>query len=128
MSTQPIDPSEVPGTASPERFTAADLEQATEVGQEQPTDTAAQAMDILLGKNRASKPPAQPGEFEQAGAITSEKAAEMMGVNKSLIQEEAKSKAAAALVPILEGGSGMPEPLPPSDGSKVYSAFRRFAG
>ncbi len=129
MSTQPIDPSEVPGTPSPERFSAADLEKATEIGgQDQPNDTAARAMDILLGKNRTSKPATQPGEFEEAGAITTEMAASMVGVNNIVIQEEAASKAAAALVPAVDGGNGMPPPPPHSDGAKVYSAFRRFAG
>jgi hypothetical protein len=129
MSTQPIDPSEVPGTPSPERFSAADLERATETGgQEQPNDNAARAMDVLLGKNRAAKPATQPGDFEQAGAVTSEMAASMAGVNTIVIQEEAASKAASALVPAVDGGNGMPPPPPPSDGAKVYSAFRRFAG
>jgi hypothetical protein len=129
MSTQPIDPSDVPGTPSPERFSAADLERATEIGgQEQPNDNAARAMDVLLGKNRAAKPATQPGDFEQAGAVTSEMAASMVGVNTIVIQEEAASKAASALVPAVDGGNGMPPPPPPSDGAKVYSAFRRFAG
>lgn len=130
LSTQPIDPSEVPGTPSAEKFTAADLEQASEVGgdMEQPNDNAAKAMDILLGKNRASKPPTQPGEFEQAGAVTTEQAEALLGVNKVVLQEEARAKAAAALTAATPGSSEMPAPAPHSDGAKIYNAFRRFAG
>lgn len=128
MSTQPIDPNEVPGAATAEKFTAADLERAGEVGQSPPptTDTAARVMDVLLGKGRAPKPPTQPGDFEQAGQISAEEAQRMVGVSGSI--EEAASKAAAALVPAKDGGTGMPDPTPPSDGSRIYSAFRRFAG
>lgn len=127
MSTQPIDPAEVPGAAGPEKFTASDLERAEPVEQPQ-GDMTARAMDVLLGRNRASKPPTQPGEFEQAGAIqTEEEAAAALGIQTPL-QEDAKARAAAAVVPATDGGAGMPPPTPQSDGRAIYSAFRRFAG
>lgn len=128
MSTQPIDPSEVPGSTKPESFTAAQLERATPVegtglGGE---DTAVKAMDVLLGRTRTGKPATQPGEFAQAGAMatTEEQAAALLGITTP-IQEQAKSKAANMLVP---GGAAMPAPAAPTDGAAVYSAFRRFAG
>lgn len=126
MATQPIDPAEVPGAEGPEKFTASDLERAEPV-EEQP-DVARKAMDILLGRNRAGKPPTQPGEFEQAGAIqTEEQAAAALGIQTPLT-EEAKTRAAAAVVAARDGGAGMPPPTPQSDGSAIYSAFRRFTG
>lgn len=123
QATQPIDPSQVPGAAGPERFRAADLERAepTSGGE----DMAVRAMDVLLGRNRASKPATQPGEFEAAGRVTTEEAAAMMGV--SSVTEDAQAKAASMMVAAKDGGA-MPPPPPASDGSAVYSAFRRFAG
>jgi len=127
MSTQPIDPSEVPGSTKPEKFTASQLERATPVdsglGGE---DTAVKAMDILLGRQRTGKPATQPGEFEQAGAMatTEEQAAALLGI-KTPLQEQASSRAASVLVP---GGVAMPAPAAPTDGAAVYSAFRRFNG
>jgi len=130
QATQPIDPSQVPGAAGPERFRAADLEKAAQSG-EQPSggeDMAVRAMDVLLGRNRASKPATQPGEFEAAGAVaTEEQAAAMMGVS-NLITEDAQAKAASLLVAAKDGGSEMPPPAPAGDGRAIYSAFRRFAG
>lgn len=127
QATEPIDPSQVPGTANPERFRAADLEKAEPVEPSgQTTDMAARAMDVLLGRNRTSKPATQPGELEQAGAISTEEAARMVGVQP--ITEEAKAKAASVLVAAKDGGSGMPPPSPQGDGSAIYSAFRRFSG
>lgn len=129
QSTQPIDPSEVPGNTTPERFTASELERA----QPEPSglggeDTAVKAMDVLLGRTRAAKPPTQPGEFEQAGAIkTEEEAAAALGI-KTPLQEEAAAKAASVLVAAAAGGAGMPPPPPSSDGAAVYSAFRKFNG
>lgn len=122
QSSQPIDPSQIPGASGPERFTALDLEQANPV--EQPD--VSKTMDILLGRNR-SKPALKPEEFEQAGAITTEEAAAMLGISTPL-QEHASSKAAGMLVSARDGGSAMPDPVPASDGSKIYSAFRRFNG
>lgn len=125
QATEPIDPSNVPGTANPERFRAADLEKAEPI-EGGTTDMAARAMDVLLGRNRTSKPATQPGEFEQAGAISTEEAARMVGVQP--IAEEAKAKAASMLVAAKDGGNGMPPPTPQGDGSAIYSAFRRFSG
>lgn len=125
QSTQPIDPSQVPGSKAPEKFTAADLERATPVtGGEDP---AVKAMDTLLGRNRAAKPATQPGEFEQAGAITTEaQALAALGIQP--IHEESHAKAANLLVAAAQGGGAMPAPAPVSDGAAVYSAFRRFNG
>jgi len=128
QATQPIDPSQVPGAGGPEKFTASDLERArpdTGLGGE---DVAVKAMDVLLGRNRAAKPATQPGEFAQAGAITTEEqAAAALGIQTPL-QEEAQSKAASVLVVATQGGAGMPPPAPVGDGSAIYSAFRRFSG
>lgn len=129
QATQPIDPSQVPGAAGPERFRAADLEKV-ETPDTIPSggeDMAVKAMDVLLGRNRASKPATQPGEFEAAGAVvTEELAAAMMGV--SPIAEDAQAKAASMLVAAKDGGSSMPAPTPQGDGTAIYRAFRRFAG
>lgn len=125
QATEPIDPSQVPGTANPERFRAADLEKAEPVEPSAEPDMAARAMDVLLGRNRTSKPATQPGEFEQAGAISTEEAERMVGVQPVV---EAKAKAASVLVAAKDGGSGMPAPTPQSDGSAIYNAFRRFSG
>ncbi len=121
QSTQPIDPSQLPGAAGPERFMASDLEKAE--GTEEPV--AARAMDVLLGRNRAGKPATQPGEFEQAGAISTAEAAAMVGVQPL---HEAKAKAATAIVAAVDGGNAMPPPTPQSDGAAVYNVFRRFVG
>lgn len=129
QATQPIDPNQVPGRPGPEKFTAADLERAQPV--QQGGEVAAKAMDVLLGRNR-SKPTPEEGEgeremFDRAGAtVTEEQAAAMMGV--SLVQEDAAAKAASMMVAAKDGGNGMPDPQPISDGSKIYSAFRRFTG
>lgn len=120
QSTQPIDPSNVPGTTTPERFTAADLAQS---GGNDTSDVAAKAMDVLLGRNRASKPATTPADFSRAGDITTEEAARLVGVQPPVF-EDAKAKAAA----VLQEGGAMPPPAPASDGSAVYSAFRRFNG
>lgn len=131
QSTQPIDPSQVPGATGPEKFTAADLERA-QPSQSPVGDVAAKAMDVLLGKNRPSKPAAEQGQgelerFQNAGtAVTEEQAAAMMGV--SPVAEEAAAKAANLLVAAKDGGSAMPDPAPIGDGSKIMSAFRRFNG
>lgn len=125
QSTQPIDPSEVPGAGAPEKFTAKDLENA-ELIDGASGNTAADAMNVLLGRTRTSKPATQPGEFEQAGAVaTEEQAASMLGILTPL-QENAKAKAANSMVSSIDGGAGMPAPAAVSDGSKVYGAFRKF--
>lgn len=127
-ATQPIDPNQVPGRPGPEKFTAADLERAQPV---QGGEVAAKAMDVLLGRNRG-KPAPEEGEgeremFDRAGeTVTEEQAAAMMGV--SPVQENAAAKAASLMVAAKDGGSAMPDPQPISDGSKIYSAFRRFTG
>lgn len=126
QATEPIDPSQIPGTANPERFRAADLEKAGPIEASGEPDMAGRAMSVLLGRNRTSKPATQPGEFEQAGAISTEEAARMVGVHP--ITEEAKTKAASMLVAAKDGGNGMPAPPPQGDGSAIYSAFRRFSG
>lgn len=128
QATQPIDPSQIPGAAGPQRFRVADLERAGSA-QPQPTgDMAARAMDVLLGHNRASKAATQPGEFEQAGAVTTEEQAAAMLNIQTPLQEDAAAKAASVLVAASAGGSEMPPPKPVSDGAPIYSAFRRFSG
>lgn len=128
QSTQPIDPSQVPGAAGAEKFTAADLERA---GSVEPAggDVAAKAMDVLLGRNRAAKAATLPGEFAQAGEVvtTEEQAAAMLGIQTPLY-EEAAAKAASVMVPATDGGNPMPPPVPVSDGAAVYRTFRRFTG
>lgn len=125
QSTVPIDPSEVPGSPTPEKFTAAQLDHAVPEGGEDP---AVKAMDVLLGRTRAAKPATQPGEFEQAGAIkTEEQAAAALGI-QTPIQEAAAAKAASLMMAAKDGGGQMPPPPPPSDGAAVYSAFRKFSG
>jgi hypothetical protein len=130
QSTQPIDPSQVPGVTGPEKFTASDLERAQPIeGGE--GHVAAKAMDVLLGRNRG-KPAPEEGEgeieqFQKAGAtVTEEQAAAMMGV--SPVPQAAAAKAANLMVAAADGGNAMPEPAPISDGSKIYSAFRRVMG
>lgn len=124
-ATEPIDPSQAPGSTGAEKFTAADLERAPGV---EGGDMASRTMDILLGRNRAAKPATQPGEFEQAGAIaTEEEAAAAMGI-RTPIQEEAHAKAANLMVPAKDGGQSMPPPTPAGDGSAIFSTFRRFNG
>lgn len=121
QSTQPIDPSKVPGAAGPEKFTAADLKSAPEA---QKPNNEVNPMDILLGHNRASKPAANTEEFAQAGAITTEEGAlRALGITAPLA-EAATAKAANALTP----GGEMPPPAQPGDGAAIYSAFRRFNG
>ena len=90
----------------------------------------AKAMDVLLGRKRTGNPVkgAANGmeQFQQAGDIqTEEQAAAALGI-RTPIQEEAAAKAAQAMVASTEGT--MPPPPPPSDGSAVYSAFRKFTG
>lgn len=124
QSTQPIDPSAVPGTPAPEKFTAAELERAEPEPGLGGEDRAVKAMDVLLGRTRTGKPATQPGEFEQAGAIrTEEEAAAALGI-KTPLQENATARAASVLTP----GGAMPPPPAPGDGTAIYSAFRRFSG
>lgn len=124
-STRPIDPSQVPGAPRPERFSVADFENAGSVPTHPDSEEmASKAMDVLLGRNRAPKPATQPGEFEQAGKISTEEAARMIGVQS--IAEDAKARAASMLTASKDGGQGMPDPASPSDGSAVCSVFRRF--
>lgn len=124
QSTTPIDPAQLPGTSSPERFRASDFEKAEPIKSSAEPDMTARAMDVLLGRNRAAKPATQPGEFEAAGAISTEEAQRLVGVQPVV---EAKDKAASMMLPAQNGGKGMPEPVQ-SDGSAIYSAFRRFSG
>lgn len=128
QATQPIDPSSVPGATGPEKFTASDLERAPD-GEEMPSGASAEtAMNVLLGRGRASKAPTQPGEFEQAGAITTEEAAAAALGIVTPLQEAAAVRAANVLVSAIDGGGGMPSPAPASDGKAVCDAFRRFKG
>jgi hypothetical protein len=47
-------------------------------------------MDVLLGRNRASKPATQPGEFEAAGAIkTEEQANAALGIKSPVFEQAA---------------------------------------
>lgn len=130
----PIDPSKVPGSQGPEKFTAADLDDAEEapqtgLGQEHPS---LKAMDVLLGRRRMGAPAQNGAEFNNQGAIqTEEEAAAILGITTPVQESalvEAKQFAAAAIVPVMEGGSGMPEPAKQGDGRKVLDVFRKYMG
>lgn len=130
----PIDPSKVPGmSATQSKFTWGELEQtppAPDVNAPVPSggDAAVNAMDVLLGRNRAPKPAANAAEATAMGAIaTEEQAMAALGIENPLIAEAAKSKAAAALFanPDPAGDSMMPPPAQ-ADPKKVYEAARRF--
>ena len=126
QSTQPIDPSRVPGATGPEKFTAADLKTAQPTTTTGGKDIEIDPMSVLLGHDRVPRPARTPEEFQQAGAITTEEAAiRALGISTPL-QEEATAKAANALVSSIDGGGAMPPPPPMGDGSAIYSAFRRF--
>ena len=129
MATQPIDPSQVPGADGAKRFTAADLERNPQPDTNRPlTASDINPMDILLGRNREPRPAANVGDFQQAGAVTTEEqAAALLGITTPLA-ESAAAKAAAALTASVPGVSTMPPPSAASDGAAVYSAFRRFNG
>lgn len=129
QSTQPIDPSRVPGAKGSEKFTVADLGRAQEVAPEYaPDNNTVNPLDIILGRGRAPKAASQPADFQAAGAVTTEEqAAALLGITTP-IQEEASVKASSVLVSSLDGGAAMPPPPPASNGSAIYSAFRRFNG
>jgi hypothetical protein len=129
-SLQPIDPSKVPGAGGPERFTAADLENAQEVPQTSmgQQDPAMRAMDVLLGHRRMGSTAKNPQEYAAAGAISTEEAEALVRGQSPLNEEvavQAKTFASTAMVSAQEGGE-MPPPQAPSDGKKVYNTFRRF--
>lgn len=129
-SLQPIDPSKVPGGGGPERFTAADLENAPEapqtgMGQQDP---AMRAMDVLLGNRRVGSAAKTPQEFAAAGAMSTEEAEAMVarsGVLNEEVATQAKAFATTALMSAQDGGE-MPPPAAPSSGKKVYETFRKF--
>lgn len=126
----PLDPSKVPGSAGPEKFKAADLEQATEtppvpgIGGEHPT---MRAMDILLGRQRTgtNKPPVG----EETPVITSEAdAARAMGI-KTVIDEDAEVKAKAFASASAAPGQPMPDPVVnENSAAKIAAAFRKVMG
>lgn len=115
----PLDPSKVPGMAAPNKFTWSELEKATPAQPLDTTtpaaggDTAVNAMDILLGRERgAGRPPMNAADMAATGQIATEEAAlASMGIHNPVIAEAAAAKAAAALVanPDPTGGSLMPE-------------------
>ena len=115
----PIDPSRVPGMSSPNKFSWSELEKATPEPPPEAAapstggDTAVNAMDVLLGRERgAGRPPVNADEMAAAGQVTTEEAAlASMGIENPVIAEAAAAKAAAALVanPDPTGGSLMPE-------------------
>lgn len=131
----PLDPSKVPGMASANKFSWSELEKATpEPPPEAPApstggDTAVNAMDVLLGRERGSgRPAANTAEMAAAGQVTTEEAAlASMGIENPAIVAEAAAKAAAALVanPDPTGGSLMPEHKP-ADIKKVCEAARKW--
>ena len=130
-STQPVDPSRVPGAGAPEKFTVADLERGTPVGApeaERRTDGVINPMDLLLNRQRPAAPAGDRQEFEDAGTVTTEEqAAALLGIRTPL-QESARATAANVMVSSIDGGTPMPPPAAPTDGKNIYSAFRRFAG
>ena len=130
----PIDPSRVPGAASASKFSWNDLEKATpEPPPEAPSassgvDMAVRAMDVLLGRDRASEPARDQREFARTGAVATEEAAlAAMGVENPVLAEAAQAKAAAALSanPDPAGETLMPEHKA-GDPKKVYEAARKF--
>ena len=131
-SQKPIDPSRVPGTNGPERFTAADLDQAQEapqtgLGQEHPS---LRAMDVLMGHRRTGGVPSKnAAEFAQSGAVQTAEEAErfvagMSPLNESAVASQAKVYAQTAASP----GAEMAPPPPPGDIKNVLNVFRRFVG
>lgn len=127
----PIDPSKVPGMAAANKFTWSELEKATpEPPPESPglgADTAVKAMDVLLGRSRPAAAAQNMADVAAAGQVTTEAAEAVLGIQNPAIEEEAKAKAAAALVanPDPTGGSLMPEHKA-ADPKKVYEAARKW--
>ena len=128
------DPSKVPGMASPNKFSWSDLEKATPEPPPEAAmpstggDTAVNAMDVLLGRDRSARPARDMQEIAAAGQVTTEEAAlAAMGIQNPVIAEEAAAKAAAALVanPDPTGGSLMPEHRA-ADSKKVYETARKW--
>jgi hypothetical protein len=119
----PIDPSSVPGSAGPEKFKAADLENASgvpSIGHEHPS---VKAMDVLLGRQRngTSKPPVG----QETPVITSEAdAARALGI-KTQIDEDAEVKAKAFASAAGAPGAPMPEPvINENSAARIASVFR----
>jgi len=131
----PLDPSKVPGMASPNKFSWSELQKAAPEPPQETVipstggDTAVNAMDVLLGRNRgAGRPPVDAAEMAAAGQFATEEAAlASMGIQNPAIVEEAAAKASAALVanPDPTGGSLMPEHVP-ADIKKVCEAARKW--
>ena len=130
----PIDPSKVPGTAAANKFTWSELEKAApEPPAEAPAspmggDTAVNAMDVLLGRERSGKPARDVQDMAAAGQVATEEALlATMGIQNPVIAEEAAAKAAAALVanPDPTGGSLMPDHKV-ADPKKVYETARKW--
>jgi len=131
----PMDPSRVPGMASPNKFSWSELEKATPEPPPEAAaasvggDTAVNAMDVLLGRERgAARPAANADEMAAAGQVATEEAAlASMGIQNPAIVAEAAAKAAAAMVanPDPTGGSLMPEHKP-ADIKKVCEAARKW--
>jgi len=128
-SQQPIDPSKVPGSGSPQKFTVADLENAPELPQNGmgQSDPAMRAMDVLLGHRRTGAPARNGQEMAAAGAVSTEEA-EAMVQNMTVLTEDApqaQGHAAMALLSAKDGGT-MPEPTSNFNPTNAYEALRRF--
>ena len=131
----PLDPSKVPGMASANKFSWSELEKATPEPPPEAAmpstggDTAVNAMDVLLGRERgAGRPAANTAEMAAAGQVATEEAVlASMGIENPAIAEAAAAKAAAAMVanPDPTGGSLMPEHKP-ADIKKVCEAARKW--
>jgi hypothetical protein len=127
-SQQPIDPSKVPGSGNPQKFTVSDLENAPELPQNGmgQSDPSMRAMDTLLGHRRMGAPARNPQEFASSGAVTTEEAetlVQSMTLNEGA--PEAHGHAAAALLSAKDGGT-MPEPTSNFNPVNAYEAMRRF--
>ena len=118
----PIDPSKVPGAASSAgQFTWGDLQKAPPEPSTEPApavDIATQAMDVLLGRNRAGSPAKDGREFARAGAAATE-------AMESAVTAQIKTQTALTANPDPSGESLMPEHKA-ADPKKLYEAVRKY--
>ncbi len=126
----PIDPSRVPGQGVAQAFTWDELKKAGETPAAAPASTpiptpAVNPLDVLLGRQPTAK---SAEEFGKQGTVTTEEAAlSAAGISNPIVEEEAKAKAAAALVanPDPTGASLMPDHKA-ADTKTVCEIARRF--
>jgi len=138
-SQQPIDPSKVPGSGSPQKFTVADLENAPELPQNGmgQSDPAMRAMDVLLGHRRTGAPARNGQEMAAAGAVSTEEAEAMVQkmdvatqlmftpasyvdfVNLCFVIGQGAGRELGQLLDELADSENIPVPEPSSDYSQI---------